>query len=133
MANTYKVTVGSNAYSFHDQATGITICKGEVKELTSRQYSSKRVRMALSSGHLVLVPEETSKVSKYSTKDIENLQKKLKAQFNKGAEVAKVAKGYSLEEITLVAKEHGFEVDAEDTVETLVTALFEEFEEEKGK
>lgn len=36
-----KVKVGSKAYIFHDQSTGITIKKGEIKELTPQQYNSK--------------------------------------------------------------------------------------------
>ena len=32
----YTVTVGPRAYSFHDQSTGITVCKGEDKELSRR-------------------------------------------------------------------------------------------------
>lgn len=42
MAKLFTVTVGSRAYSFHDQSTGITIARGEVKELSSRQFNSKR-------------------------------------------------------------------------------------------
>ncbi len=39
----YKVTVGAKAYSFHDQSTGITICRGErKKELSARQYRTKK-------------------------------------------------------------------------------------------
>ena len=38
----YKVTVGAKAYSFHDQSTGITICRGEEKELSARQYRTKK-------------------------------------------------------------------------------------------
>lgn len=33
MATTYIVTVGANAYSFNDQVTGISIAKGEEREL----------------------------------------------------------------------------------------------------
>ena len=51
----YKVTVGAKAYSFHDQSTGITICRGEEKELSARQYRTKKIQMALNSGHLRLV------------------------------------------------------------------------------
>ena len=42
----YKVTVGAKAYSFHDQSTGITICRGEEKELSARQYRTKKIQMA---------------------------------------------------------------------------------------
>ena len=36
----YTVTVGPRAYSFHDQSTGITVCRGEDKELSRRQFLS---------------------------------------------------------------------------------------------
>ena len=49
-----KVKVGSKAYIFHDQSTGITIKKGEIKELTPQQYNSKRIRSAINGGHLVI-------------------------------------------------------------------------------
>ena len=49
-----KVKVGSKAYIFHDQSTGITIKKGEIKELTPQQYNSKRIRSAINGGHFVI-------------------------------------------------------------------------------
>ena len=36
-----KVKVGTKAYIFHDPSTGITVKKGEIKELTVAQYNSK--------------------------------------------------------------------------------------------
>lgn len=78
----YKVTVGAKAYSFHDQSTGITICRGEEKELSARQYRTKKIQMALNSGHLRLVLDKKA-VDKYSNDDIDKLEKKLKAQFEK--------------------------------------------------
>lgn len=80
MATTYIVTVGTNAYSFNDQVTGISIAKGEERELTARQYRTKRIQKALVSGHLVLVPDK-NKTAKYTAEDIEKLDKKLAAQF----------------------------------------------------
>ena len=53
----YQVTTGPNAYSFYDQSTGINIIRGEVKELTGAQYRTKRIQMAINSGHLVMVQE----------------------------------------------------------------------------
>lgn len=37
-----KVKVGSKAYIFHDQSTGITIKKGEIKELTPPTIQFKK-------------------------------------------------------------------------------------------
>ena len=61
-----KVKVGSKAYIFHDQSTGITIKKGEIKELTPQQYNSKRIRSAINGGHLVITNENIENARKYS-------------------------------------------------------------------
>ena len=37
----YTVTVGPKAYSFHDQTTGITIARGQKKELTPQEKSKE--------------------------------------------------------------------------------------------
>ena len=128
MATTYIVTVGTNAYSFNDQVTGISIAKGEERELTARQYRTKRIQKALVSGHLVLVPDK-NKVNKYTDEDIEKLNKKLSAQFAKGMEIGKIAKAYSLEEVKLIAKKHEIEADPKDTVKDILEVLLEDFEE----
>lgn len=126
MAN-YVVTVGANAYSFNDQVTGISIAKGEERELTARQYKTKRIQKALVSGHLVLVPEK-NQTNKYTEEDIAKLEKKLQAQFSKGMEIAKIAKAYSLEEVKLIAKKHEIEIESQDTIKDILEALFEDFE-----
>lgn len=127
MAN-IKVTLGERAYSFSDQATGIFLARGEVKELTPRQYSTKRIQRAISQGHLRLVLEAVDKVKKYSEKDIEKLTKRLQTAHGKGQEPAKVAKAFSFEELKLVAEKLGFEVAEDDTVESLIKTIFEDFE-----
>ena len=56
-----KVKVGTKAYIFHDPSTGITVKKGEIKELTVAQYNSKRIRSAINGGHLVITNENIEK------------------------------------------------------------------------
>ena len=56
-----KVKVGTKAYIFHDTSTGITVKKGEIKELTVAQYNSKRIRSAINGGHLVITNENIEK------------------------------------------------------------------------
>lgn len=129
MSEKIKVTVGAKAYSFHDQSTGITIARGEEKELTLRQLGSKKIQMALNSGHLRMIADK-NKVEKYSASDLDKLEKKLTAQFEKGMEVAKIAKAYTLEELTLIAARHEIVAEKNDTPVTLVQALLEEFEEQ---
>lgn len=129
MSEKIKVTVGVKAYSFHDQSTGITIARGEERELTLRQLGSKKIQMALNSGHLRMIADK-NKVEKYSASDLDKLEKKLTAQFEKGMEVAKIAKAYTLEELTLIAARHEIVAEKNDTPVTLVQALLEEFEEQ---
>lgn len=129
MSEKVKVTVGAKAYSFHDQSTGITIARGEERELTLRQLGSKKIQMALNSGHLRMIADK-NKVEKYSASDLDKLEKKLTAQFEKGMEVAKIAKAYTLEELTLIAARHEIVAEKNDTPVTLVQALLEEFEEQ---
>lgn len=129
MSEKIKVTVGAKAYSFHDQSTGITIARGEERELTLRQFGSKKIQMALNSGHLRMIADK-NKVEKYSSNDLDKLEKKLTAQFEKGMEVSKIAKAYTLEELTLIAARHEIVAEKNDTPVTLVQALLEEFEEQ---
>lgn len=123
----YIVTVGPRAYSFHDQSTGITVCKGEDKELSRRQYHTQKIQKAIAAGHLIIVADK-SDIEKYSESDIEKLDKRLSAQFKKGMTLEKLSKGYSLEELKLVANLHEIVAEKDDTVETLLQALLEEFE-----
>lgn len=124
----YQVTTGPNAYSFYDQSTGINIIRGEVKELTGAQYRTKRIQMAINSGHLVMV-QEGAKVNKYDEKAIEKLYKKMKKQQSNGMEISKIAKAYSLEEAKLVAKSKGVEYDEKDTVQSILEVLLSDTEE----
>ena len=123
----YQVTTGPNAYSFYDQSTGINIIRGEVKELTGAQYRTKRIQMALNSGHLVMV-QEGAKVNKYDEKAIDRLYKKMKKQQSNGMEISKIAKAYSLEEAKLVAKSKGVEYDEKDTVQSILEVLLSDTE-----
>lgn len=124
----YQVTTGPNAYSFYDQSTGINIIRGEVKELTGAQYRTKRIQMALNSGHLVMV-QEGAKVNKYDEKAIDRLYKKMKKQQSNGMEISKIAKAYSLEEAKLVAKSKGVEYDEKDTVQSILEVILSDTEE----
>ena len=122
---TYKVKLGAKANVFHDQTTGITVCKGESVELRSNQYHSRRVQMALNSGHLVLAPDEKAP-EKYNAEAIEKLDHKMKAQFKRGMTIEKMAGSYTLEEAKLLAEKNSFETDENDTVVSILSAILEE-------
>lgn len=127
---TYTVTTGPKAYSFHDQATGITIIRGQEKELTLRQYTSKKIQKALASGHLVLVANKNL-MPKMTDADLKRLDKKMRTQFSQGMEISKMAKGYNLDQVKILAEKYQIEADANDTVETLIQAITEEFAKDK--
>ena len=120
-----KVTVGSKAYSFTDQALGISIVKGEVVELSAKQMTSKKIVVALNGGHLRIV-QDGETVKKYNTADVEALDDKLLKLLASGKKVAKVAKDFTLEEAKLIAAKHEIQVEDSDTVETIFEAIAED-------
>ena len=120
-----KVTVGSKAYSFTDQALGISIVKGEVAELSAKQMTSKKIVVALNGGHLRIV-QDGETVKKYNTVDVEALDAKLLKLLASGKKVSKVAKDFTLEEAKLIAAKHEIQVEDSDTVETIFEAIAED-------
>ena len=120
-----KVTVGSKAYSFTDQALGISIVKGEVVELSAKQMTSKKIVVALNGGHLRIVHDGET-VKKYDTADVEALDAKLLKLLASGKKVSKVAKDFTLEEAKLIAAKHEIQVEDADTVETIFEAIAED-------
>ena len=120
-----KVAVGSKAYSFTDQALGISIVKGEVVELSAKQMTSKKIVVALNGGHLRIV-QDGETVKKYNTADVEALDAKLLKLLASGKKVSKVAKDFTLEEAKLIAAKHEIQVEDSDTVETIFEAIAED-------
>lgn len=125
-----KVTVGSKAYSFTDQALGISIVKGEVVELSAKQVTSKKIVVALNGGHLRIV-QEGENIKKYNTADVEALDAKLLKLLASGKKVSKVAKDFTLEEAKLIAAKHEIQVEDSDTVETIFEAIAEDTKSEE--
>lgn len=121
-----KIALGNKAYSFHDQALDITICRGEVIELTDRQLQSKHIRQALNGGHLRYVNDE--EIQKYTDEDVEKLDNKLINALKKGTNPNKVAKNFSMEEVKLLATKHEIEIESSDTSETIIAAIAETLE-----
>lgn len=122
------ITLGEKAYSFHEPTLGITIASGEVKELTDRQLSSRRIRAALNAGHLRIVTENPGDVKKYSDDNLNKLDNKLKKQVDKGVDVGKISKSYTLEEAKLLAAKHNIEIEESDTLETIIAAIADDIQ-----
>lgn len=129
MAKKY-LALGPKANGFFDQTTGLTIAHGEKVEVDDRQLRSRRISMALNSGHLVFVQPD-QKVEKNSEDDIKKLDKKLKAQFEKGVTLDKMIKDITMEQAKAIAEIHEIEVDEKDTVKDIIAAVVEDFKEEE--
>lgn len=127
-----KVTLGPDAYSFYDASLGIQISRGEVKELKPSQLNSIKVRRALTAGHLEYVTESETQED-ISEETANALNAKLLKLHSEGMETSKIAKAFNLDEITLVASEvYNITADKDDTVDTILEAVIEEIESDKG-
>ena len=121
----YIVTVGSNAQSFHDASTGITVCKGEKVTLRNNQYSSPRIRQALATGHLILCQDDAP-AQVTNEEDINKLDKKISSQFKKGMAIEKISTGVTLEQAKQLAALHEVTVEDDDTVVDILGAILED-------
>ena len=130
MAKSYFIALGPKANGFFDQFTGITVAPGEKVEINERQRNTKRISMALNSGHLVLVQQEVE-VNKVDQKAAEKLDKKLKASFEKGMTIEKLCKDITMEQAKALAEIHEIEVDPKDTVQVLIEAIVEDYKGEE--
>lgn len=129
-----KVKLGSKANIFHDLSTGITIRKGQVKELNAYQLNSKRIKSALNSGHLIYTNDEADKINKEDERvaTLKAYSSKLEDLYIKGVDASKASNAFTLDQLKMVAlEEYGIEAEKEDTKITLVEAIFEEIKSKK--
>ena len=126
---TKYISLGPKANGFFDQTTGLTIARGEKVEVSDRQLHSRRISMALNSGHLIMVQPDQD-VKKEKEVDINKLDKKLKAQYEKGVTIDKMIKDLTMDQAKAIADIHDIEVTAEDTVKDIILAVVEDFKSE---
>ena len=124
------ITLGPKANGFFDQTTGITIARGEKVEINDRQMRSRRIAMALNSGHLVFAQPD-QEVKKEKETDLQKLDKKLKAQYEKGVTLDKMSKDITMDQAKALAETHEIEVAEGDTVKDIIEAVVEDFKEEE--
>ena len=127
MATTKKVILGVKAEVFHDQTTGVTVRKGEVKELNMYQLNSKRIRNAIQGGHLVYTSDEQethdTKVAK--EENLKRLKSKLTKLKEKGIDPVKASEAFTFDDLKSLAESMDIEVEENDTKVTIVTSLYE--------
>lgn len=124
------ITLGPKANGFFDQTTGITIARGEKVEINDRQLRSRRIAMALNSGHLIFAQPD-QEVKKEKETDLQKLDKKLKAQYEKGVTLDKMSKDITMDQAKALAEIHEIEVAEGDTVKDIIEAVIEDFKEEE--
>lgn len=124
---TTTVCLGDNANFFHDAFTGITLAKGEKKELTNIQVRTKRIKAALAAGHLQHYTESAGEID---SEDLEKLVKKIKGLAAAGKDVKKTSDAFTLEALIAIAGDFDLEPEDNDTKETLVEAIFAKVAEE---
>ena len=124
------ITLGPKANGFFDQTTGITIARGEKVEINDRQLRSRRIAMALNSGHLIFAQPD-QEVKKEKETDLQKLDKKLKAQYEKGVTLDKMTKDITMDQAKALAETHEIEVAEGDTVKDIIEAIVEDFKEEE--
>lgn len=121
---TRKITLGDTANYFHDSFTGITIAKGEVKEVEERQLRTKRIRNAISSGHLAYPNPDADEEVLTDSEKLEALVEKIRTASVSGKDIKKTAAMFTMPELEAIAKHFELEPEETDTKETLVEAIF---------
>lgn len=121
------ITVGKKANIFHDPVSGITVCKGEVVEVSNRHLMSKRVKGAINAGHLIYVDKAAEEAKADEGVNTEALLQKFNSLSAKhDSDSAKIAKNFTLDELKELAKSLDIEPEDNDTKEDLVKAILEE-------
>ena len=121
------ITVGKRANIFHDPVSGITVCKGEIVEVSNRHLMSKRVKGAINAGHLIYVDKAAEEAKADEGVNTEALLQKFNSLSAKhDSDSAKIAKNFTLDELKELAKSLDIEPEDNDTKEDLVKAILEE-------
>lgn len=121
------ITVGKRANIFHDPASGITVCKGDIVEVSNRHLMSKRVKGAINAGHLIYVDKAAEEAKADEGVNTEALLQKFNSLSVKhDSDSAKIAKNFTLDELKELAKSLDIEPEDNDTKEDLVKAILEE-------
>lgn len=128
MAKTRFIALGPKANGFFDQTTGISVIRGKKVPVTENQLRSRRISMALNSGHLIYVQPD-QEVEKFTEAELSKLDSKVEAQYKKGVTLDKIAKDISMEKAKALAEKHDISVDDEDTVKDIIAAVIEDYKE----
>lgn len=117
------VSLNENAGIFHDIASGFTVYKGEIKELTVKAQASNKVKKAILNGHLVYVQP------KVEDNNIEIDTNKLTKKYKKLLKDGKLSNdSFTFDELVAIANSLEISVEDGDTADDIISVISEELQ-----
>lgn len=124
------VSLNENAGIFHDIASGFTVYKGEIKELTVKAQASNKVKKAILNGHLVYAqPEVEDNNIEIEDNNIEIDTNKLTKKYKKLLKDGKLSNGsFTFDELVAIANSLEISVEDGDTADDIISVISEELQ-----
>ena len=117
------VSLNENAGIFHDIASGFTVYKGEIKELTVKAQASNKVKKAILNGHLVYAQPEVE------DNNIEIDTNKLTKKYKKLLKDGKLSNdSFTFDELVAIANSLEISVEDGDTADDIISVISEELQ-----
>lgn len=117
------VSLNENAGIFHDIASGFTVYKGEIKELTVKAQASNKVKKAILNGHLVYAQPEVE------DNNIEIDTNKLTKKYKKLLKDDKLSNdSFTFDELVAIANSLEISVEDGDTADDIISVISEELQ-----
>ena len=117
------VSLNENAGIFHDIASGFTVYKGEIKELTVKAQASNKVKKAILNGHLVYAQPEVE------DNNIEIDTNKLTKKYKKLLKDGKLSNNsFTFDELVAIANSLEISVEGGDTADDIISVISEELQ-----
>lgn len=117
------VSLNENAGIFHDIASGFTVYKGEIKELTVKAQASNKVKKAILNGHLVYAQPEVE------DNNIEIDTNKLTKKYKKLLKDGKLSNdSFTFDELVAIANSLEISVEDGDTANDIISVISEELQ-----
>lgn len=117
------VSLNENAGIFHDIASGFTVYKGEIKELTVKAQASNKVKKAILNGHLVYAQPEVE------DNNIEIDTNKLTKEYKNLLKYGKLSNdSFTFDELVAIADSLEISVEDGDTADDIISVISEELQ-----
>lgn len=117
------VSLNENAGIFHDIASGFTVYKGEIKELTVKAQASNKVKKAILNGHLVYAQPEVE------DNNIEIDTNKLTKKYENLLKHGKLSNdSFTFDELVAIANSLEISVEDGDTADDIISVISEELQ-----